>query len=345
MQSLSQSEATLQHLATPGKGILAADESGPTIGKRFAALRIETTEAQRQAWRDLLVTTTGINEFIAGIILHEETLHQNTLEGIPFPEKLAALGIVPGIKVDLGLTQLPGTDGEQVTQGLDGLAERLAGFYARGARFAKWRAVYSVSDRLPSALAIHVNADGLARYAALCQACDIVPIVEPEVLLDGSHTLSQCAQATEAVLHAVFEALYRHHVAPERIVLKPSMVLSGKSCPQRAAIEAVAEATLTVLKRTVPAAVPTINFLSGGQTSEEATAHLNAMHVLAGDSLPWHLSYSYARALQEYAMQTWQGNNSNVARAQQVFYQRARLNSLAAQGRYTPSMEKESSAA
>jgi len=345
MQSASTLDTTIQKLATPGKGILAADESGPTIGKRFAALKIDTTEAMRQTWRDLLVTTPQINEFIAGVILFDETLHQKTLDGTPFPKKLEQLGILPGIKVDQGLTLLPGTKDEQITQGLDKLGERLADYYAKGARFAKWRAVYNISEQTPSPLAIHANAEVLARYAGLCQANNIVPIVEPEVLLDGTHTLERSAEVSEEVLHAVFNALHLHKVSLEHMVLKPSMVISGKSCPNRAPVEAVAIATLAVLKRTVPAAVPTINFLSGGQTPEEATAHLNAMHVLSKNNLPWNLSYSYARALQEYAMQTWGGHSNQIKAAQQIFCQRARLNSLAAEGRYNIAMEKESSAA
>lgn len=345
MSFLAELNNTIRILATPGRGILAADESEATIGKRFAALKIETTEAMRRTWRDLLVTTPGISDFIAGVILFEETLYQKTQDGTPFPEKLRQLGILPGIKVDKGLTVLPNTQEEQTTQGLDRLGERLATYYADGARFAKWRAVYAISDSTPSTLAIQTNAESLARYAALCQANGIVPIVEPEVLLDGSHTLEHCAAVTESVLHAVFHALHHHGVSLEHTVLKPSMVISGKTCAKRADVNAVAAATLTVLKRTVPAAVPTINFLSGGQTSEEATAHLNAMHILSGGQLPWNLSFSYARALQEQAMKAWHGDASKIPAAQKVFYHRARLNSLASEGRYTEALENESSAA
>lgn len=337
-------DTTIQHLSQPGKGILAADESGATVGKRFAALGIESTEDTRRAWRDLLITTPGINEFIAGVILFDETLHQNALDGTPFPKKLEQLGILPGIKVDQGLTLLPNTPNDQITQGLDKLDERLADYFKKGARFAKWRAVYAISENTPSQLAIKANAEALARYAALCQKNQIVPIVEPEVLLDGAHTIEQCAIVSEKVLHALFHALYRHGVQLEHTILKPAMVISGKECAKRADVNTVAATTVQILRRTVPAAIPTINFLSGGQTSEEATAHLNAMHRLKV-TLPWNLSYSYARALQDLAMKTWGGQTKNVAAAQQAFYHRAKLNSLAAKGQYQPTMEKENSLA
>ncbi len=337
-------EQTINKLAVRGKGILAADESAATIGKRFAAVGVESTEETRQTYRDMLITTPGINEFIAGVILFEETLHQKTLDGTPFPEKLMKLGILPGIKVDKGLTILPNTTDEQVTQGLDGLSERLAEYKKKGASFAKWRAVYQISANTPSQLAIDTNAECLARYAALCQAHGIVPIVEPEVLIDGDHTLERCAEVTEPVLQAVFDALQRHKVKLEYIILKPSMVISGKKCATKASVEQVAKATLTTLRRHVPSAVPTINFLSGGQSSEEATAHLNAMNALSAH-LPWNVSYSYARALQDYAMKIWQGVDKNIPAAQKAFYQRAKLNSLAATGKYAESMEKEASIA
>ena len=335
---------TVNQLATKGKGILAADESAATITKRFAAVNTESTEQTRRTYRDLLITTPNINEFIAGVILFEETLNQTTLDGTPFPEKLNKLGILAGIKVDKGLVALPNTTNEQMTQGLDGLAERLVEYKKKGASFAKWRAVYTISATTPSALAIHTNAEGLAQYAAICQANGIVPIVEPEVLIDGDHTIERCKEVSEAVLHAVFHALYKHGVKLEHIVLKPSMVINGKACPTKATAEQVAEATLTVLRRTVPAAVPTINFLSGGQSSEDATANLNAMNA-SSPHLPWNVSYSYARALQDYAMKTWHGDNKNIPAAQQAFYRRAKLNSLAALGKYTHAMEKETSVA
>ncbi len=341
---LNELESTIKQLAAHGKGILAADESSPTITKRFAAVNVESTEETRRAYRDMLISTPGINEFIAGIILFEETLNQKAMDGTPFAEKLKKLGIVPGIKVDKGLVILPNTFDEQITQGLDGLAERLIDYKAKGARFAKWRAVYAISDHLPSMLAIKANAECLARYAAICQANGIVPIVEPEVLIDGTHTLQRSAEVSEQVLNAVFRALKRHKVRLEYIVLKPSMVINGKSCPVKASAEDVAKATVTVLKRTVPAAVPTINFLSGGQSSEEATANLNAMNALFGH-LPWNVSYSYARALQDKPMKLWHGDNQQVKTAQQAFHHRAKLNSLASVGKYTASMEKEATVA
>lgn len=342
MNIINELEETSQKLAAKGKGILAADESSGTITKRFAALNIESTAETRRTYRDLLITTPGIHEFIAGVILFEETLNQNTLDGTPFPEKLKKLGILPGIKVDKGLVILPNTRDEQITQGLDGLAERLAEYKQKGACFAKWRAVYAISATTPSQLAIRSNAEVLARYAALCQAAGIVPIVEPEVLIDGDHTLERCAEVTAPVLHSVFNALYEHKVSLEHIVLKPSMVISGKKCAQQATVEQVAQATLTILRRTVPAAVPTINFLSGGQAPEHATAHLNAMNNLMS-SRPWNISYSYARALQDYAMKAWAGEKNNISAAQKAFYRRAKLNSLAALGKYTQAMESETS--
>lgn len=339
MSIISELDATIKHIATRGKGILAADESTPTITKRFQAVGIESTEATRQAYREMLMTTPGISQFIAGVILFEETLNQKTSSGKPFPDVLKSLGILPGIKVDKGLVHLANTTDEQVTQGLDGLPERLAEYKAKGACFAKWRAVYAISGNTPSKLAIKTNAEVLARYAAICQNVGIVPIVEPEVLIDGDHTLARCEEVSEPVLHAVFNALYKHKVSLEHIILKPSMVISGKACTHKASVADVASATLRVLRRTVPGAVPTINFLSGGQSSEQATAHLNAMNQ-AGN-LPWNLSYSYARALQDYAMKTWQGKTANVEAAQKAFYKRAKLNSLAATGKYTEAMEKE----
>lgn len=339
MTIINELEATISQLAKRGKGILAADESTATIGKRFQALGIECTEDSRRDYRETLMTTAGINQFVAGVILFEETLNQKTSQGTPFPEALAKLGIVPGVKVDKGLVVLANTDNENITQGLDGLPERLADYKAKGARFAKWRAVYNISATTPSPLAIETNAEILARYAAICQAQGIVPIVEPEVLIDGDHTLARCEAVSEPVLHAVFNALYRHKVKLEYIVLKPSMVINGKACAQKASPQEVAAATLRVLRRTVPGAVPTINFLSGGQSPEQATANLDAMNKMG--PLPWNLSYSYARALQDYCMKTWQGAAKNVPAAQTAFYKRAKLNSLAATGEYTESMEKD----
>lgn len=331
--------ATVKKLTTRGKGILAADESTPTITKRFEANGISSTEDTRRAYREMLITTPSFNEFVSGVILFEETLNQKTSQGITFPELLKKLDVLAGIKVDKGLVKQPGTLNEDITQGLDGLAERLVEYKAKGASFAKWRSVYNISGNTPSQLAIETNAEVLARYAAICIANGIVPIVEPEVLIDGEHTLARCEEISLPVLQAVFAALNRHKVCLEHIVLKPSMVINGKACTQKASVKDVAEATIRVLKRTVPAAVPTINFLSGGQSSEQATAHLNAMNQLG--NLPWNVSFSYARALQDYCMKTWKGDAKNVAAAQKDFYKRAKLNSLAAQGEYREAMEKD----
>jgi fructose-bisphosphate aldolase class I len=336
-------ETTINKLSAAGKGILAADESTPTITKRFEAVGITSSEDTRRDYREMLITTPNISDYIAGVILFEETLNQKTSTGMPFPELLMKHGILPGIKVDKGLALIPNTKDEQFTQGLDGLAERLAEYKKKGAMFAKWRAVYTISETTPSPLAIKTNADGLASYAALCQAAGIVPIVEPEILIDGDHTIERCAEVSEEVLHAVFNALHKHKVKLEYIVLKPSMVISGKKCASQATPEQVGKMTVSILKRTVPAAVPTINFLSGGQSSEQATANLQAMNALG--NIPWHLSYSYARALQDYTMKIWHGDSKNVVAAQQNFLNRAKLNSLASAGKYSASMEKETSLA
>lgn len=339
MSIMHELQSTIQKIAVPGKGILAADESTPTITKRFQAAGIESNEDNRRAYREMLITSPNCNQYIAGIILYEETLNQKTSQGIPFPEALQKLNILTGIKVDKGLVHLANTSDENVTQGLDGLPERLADYKTKGACFAKWRAVYAISKNTPSPLLIATNAEVLARYAAICQELGIVPIVEPEVLIDGDHDLAQCEEVSAPVFHAVFEALNRHRVKLEYMILKPSMVISGKACTQKASVEDVAKATIRVLKQTVPAAVPTINFLSGGQTSEEATAHLNAMNLLG--PLPWNVSFSYARALQDDAMKIWKGQAKNLAAAQKAFSKRAMLNSLAALGKYTAAMEKE----
>lgn len=330
---------TISALSARGKGILAADESTPTITKRFQAVGIESNEDTRRAYREMLINAPGFNQYVAGVILFEETLNQTTSKGVPFAQALKELGVLAGIKVDKGLVHLANTVNENVTQGLDGLPERLAEYKAKGASFAKWRATYAISSTTPSQLAIDTNAEVLARYAAICQEAGIVPIVEPEVLIDGEHTIEQCEAASLPVFQAVFDALYRHKVKLEYIVLKPSMVISGKSSPQKATVAQVAEATVRVLRRTVPGAVPTINFLSGGQSSEQATAHLSLMNQTT--NLPWNVSFSYARALQDYAMKTWQGQSANVEAAQKAFIKRARLNSLAAKGEYKESMEKE----
>jgi fructose-bisphosphate aldolase class I len=331
--------ATIARIVQPGKGIVAADESTPTITKRFKAVGIESNEETRRAYRTLLFTTKGVGDFVAGFILYEETLGQKTDDGTSLPDVLVKQSILPGIKVDKGTTALPNADGDLITQGLDGLAERLKEYKAKGARFAKWREVYGITDRNPTPLGIEANAEVLARYAAICQAEGIVPIVEPEVLIDGDHTLERCHEVSEAVLSAVFRALSRHRVSLEGMVLKPSMVLPGKEHPPKASPETVAAATLEVLRRTVPAAVPTINFLSGGQSPEEATANLNAMNVMAPDA-PWVLSFSYARALQDPPMKLWAGRAENVSAAQRAFYQRLKMNSLARDGKYRVELEK-----
>lgn len=332
---------TMSKLTVKSKGILAADESTATITKRFQSIGIECNEETRRTYREMLMTSPEFNQFIAGVILFEETLNQKTSKGIPFPELLKNMGVLPGIKVDKGLVHLTNSLDENVTQGLDGLAERLLEYKSKGACFAKWRAVYTISDQTPSTLAIKTNAEVLARYAAICQEQGIVPIVEPEVLIDGTHTIDRCAEVSENVLRTVFATLCDQKVILERIVLKPSMVISGKACTQKASVQEVADTTIHILRRTVPAAVSTINFLSGGQTPEQATAHLNAMNLFK--QLPWNLSFSYARALQDTCMKVWQGQAKNIPAAQQAFYKRAKLNSLATLGQYTEAMEKEES--
>lgn len=331
-------QATITAITQPGKGILAADESLPTITKRFNAVGIDATEENRRIYRALLFTTPGADECLGGVILFEETLGQCADDGTPLPQLLARRGIVPGIKVDKGTTVLPGAPGDLITQGLDGLAERVKAYKAQGARFAKWREIYGVTDSNPTPLGIAANAEVLARYAAICQGEGIVPIVEPEVLIDGDHTMERCRDVSEAVLHAVFDAMHRHRVLLEGMILKPSMVLPGKGHPPKASPQQVAAATVTVLRRTVPAAVPTINFLSGGQDPEEATANLNAMNVMFPNA-PWVLSFSYARALQDPVMRTWAGRAENVPAAQTAFAHRLRMNGLARQGKWRPEME------
>ena len=338
MANETELQATIAKIVEPGKGILAADESLPTITKRFKAVGIESTDETRRAYRSLLFTTPGAEAFLSGVILFEETLAQKADDGTPLPHVLADRGILPGIKVDKGTTALPGAPGDLVTQGLDGLAERLKAYKAQGARFTKWREVYGITDANPTPLGVAANAEVLARYAAICQEQGLVPIVEPEVLIDGDHTLERCFAVCEDVLHAVFDALHRHRVIPECIILKPSMVLPGKEHASKAKPEEVAAATLKVLRRTVPASVPTINFLSGGQGPEEATANLNAINA-QDPRAPWVLSFSFARALQDPVMHGWAGRAGNVASAQQAFHHRLRMNGLARQGKWTPAME------
>jgi fructose-bisphosphate aldolase, class I len=326
-------------MVAPGKGILAADESHPTIKKRFDAIGVENTENHRRAYREMLFTAPGIEEAIGGVILFDETLRQQTAAGVPFCELLAGRGIVPGIKVDGGAKQLAGFPGETVTEGLDGLRKRLEEYRSLGAGFAKWRAVISVGEGIPSAFCIEANAHALARYAALCQEADIVPIVEPEVLMDGDHDLAQCEAVTGAVLLEVFAALARHRVSLEGMILKPNMVVAGQDCRRRPSIEEAAQATVRCLRRYVPAAVPGIAFLSGGQSEEEATAHLNAMNALGPQ--PWELSFSYGRALQASALKAWGGDAGRLDAGATAFAHRARMNHLARSGEYRPALESE----
>jgi fructose-bisphosphate aldolase class I len=320
------------------KGVLAADESGPTIKKRFDAVKVESTEESRRRYREILFTTEGIESSIGGVILYDETLRQATGDGTPFATLLSSRGIHPGIKVDLGAKALALFPGEKVTAGLDGLRERLAEYRQLGAKFAKWRAVILIDERdIPSSYAIHANAHALARYAALCQEADIVPIVEPEVLMDGAHGIARCEAVTSQVLTAVFAELDAHRVFLEGMLLKPNMVIAGMKCAQQASVREVAEATLRCLKRHVPPAVPGIVFLSGGQSAEDATDHLNEMNTMGPH--PWQLSFSYGRALQAPVLAAWQGQESNVAAAQRAFARRCQLNGLARSGKYARTME------
>ena len=330
-----------RELVATGKGILAADESSGTIKKRFDAIALESTEESRRAYRELLFTAPGIEAFISGVILYDETLRQRASDGRPFARVLRERGILPGIKVDLGAKPLPFAPGETVTEGLDGLRQRCAEYRELGAAFTKWRAVIDIDEAngLPSDLAIEANAHALARYAALAVEEGLVPIVEPEVLMDGAHSLATCERATERTLRRVFAALYEHRVPLEAILLKPNMVVPGKKHAQQSAPPAVAEATLRCFERCVPAAVPGIVFLSGGQSEEEATANLDAMNRLG--PLPWELSFSYGRALQASALAAWKGDPANVEAGQRSFLHRARLNGAARSGRYEPKMEKK----
>jgi fructose-bisphosphate aldolase, class I len=326
-------------MVAKNKGILAADESSGTITKRFNSIKIESTEENRRTYREMLFTAPGAADYISGVILYDETIRQKTKDGTPFPEYLAKKGIIPGIKVDTGAKPLALFKGETITEGLDGLRERLVEYYKLGARFAKWRAVIDIGDGIPTAFAIEANAQALARYAALCQENDIVPIVEPEVLMDGAHSIERCEEVTSTVLQTVFDQLFEHRIVLEGMVLKPNMVISGKKAPNRAGPEQVAEATQRVLKRHVPPAVPGIAFLSGGQSSAEATLHLSLMNK-AGP-LPWSLTFSYGRALQDDALKTWAGQAANYAAAQKEMAKRAKLNSLATTGSYSASLESQ----
>ncbi len=325
-------QQTIDDMIDEHRGILAADESSGTIAKRFAAIDVESTEENRRHYRSTLLSTPGLGDYICGVILFEETLGQRDDQGTPLPEVAWRQGIVPGIKVDKGKGPLAGSPGDLITYGLDGLADRLKIYKEQGARFAKWREVYEISHHNPSSLGLQANAEMLARYAAVCQSMGVVPIVEPEVLMDGEHDIDRCAEVTERVLHAVFHALHQHHVVLEHMILKPNMVVPGISL-RTAEPEEVAIHTLRILRRTVPAAVPSLNFLSGGQGPEEATANLNAINKLKGNA-PWQLSISYGRALQQPALHAWKGKSENDEATQQALLNRARLNSLARQGKY-----------
>ena len=335
--NLEELNRTARALVDNSRGILAADESSPTIKKRFDSIQVESTEESRRAYRDMLFTAPGVESTISGVILYEETLFQSSADGTPFPKLLASRNIIPGIKVDKGAKPLALCPGETVTEGLDGLRDRLVRYREAGARFAKWRAVIDIAEDLPTSTCIDTNAHALARYAALCQEQDIVPIVEPEVLMDGAHDIETCEEVTRATLSAVFAQLDAQGVEFEGMLLKPNMVISGAKCPQQATVQEVAEATVRTLRRYVPAAVPGIVFLSGGQSDELATAHLNAMNRLGPN--PWVLSFSYGRALQAAALKAWAGQAGNVAAGQKAFAHRAACNSAAVRGEYSAAME------
>ena len=334
--------ATAKEMVAWDKGLLAMDESNPTCNERFAKLGIPQTEAARRAYRELIVTTPGLAESLNGAILADETIRQQKQDGTPFVKALADQGIIPGIKVDAGAKALAGHPGEKVTEGLDGLRDRLVEYVRMGARFAKWRAVLSVGDGRPSLGCLEANAQALARYAAACQEVDLVPIVEPEVLMDGAHTLARCGEVTEAVLRAVFSQLYTQRVKLEGMILKPNMVLPGLSCPEQETVDEVADATVTCLLRTVPAAVPGIAFLSGGQPGELASARLSAMNARWKSRLPWALTFSFSRAIQQPALEIWRGEESNVVAAQRALAHRARCNRAARRGEYSAAMESAS---
>lgn len=330
--------ATAKEMVAPGKGILAADESSGTIKKRLASIDVESTEENRRAYRQLLFARDGIEEFISGVILFDETIRQKADDGRPFPEVLASKGIIPGIKVDKGAKPLPLHPGEQITEGLDGLRERLVEYRQLGARFAKWRAVIGIEgDLVPCEFALRANAHALARYAALCQEEDLVPIVEPEVLMDGENDIERCEEVTERTLSIVFTELLAHGVKFEGMLLKPNMVIAGKKSKKQAGVEEVAEATIRCMRRVVPPAVPGLVFLSGGQSAELATEHLNEMNRRGPH--PWQLSFSYGRALQEPSLNAWRGKTENVQKAQDVFLHRARCNGAARRGEYSAQME------
>jgi fructose-bisphosphate aldolase class I len=332
-------EGAAETMVAPGKGILAADESSGTIKKRFDAINTESTESNRRDYREMMFRATeAMRDCISGVILYDETIRQKAKDGTPMPELIAATGALPGIKVDKGTKPLPFCAGETITEGLDGLADRIKEYVGLGAKFAKWRAVYDIGPRIPSYAAVNANAQALARYAALCVEGGLVPIVEPEVLMDGAHDIDACEAATEWVLKEVYQQLYYARVPLEKTVLKPNMVIAGKKCPRQASRQEVAERTVKVLKRCVPPAVPGIAFLSGGQSDEDATAHLSLMNQLG--PLPWKLSFSYGRALQAAALKAWSGKSENVAAGQRAFAHRARMNGAATLGKWTEQLEK-----
>jgi fructose-bisphosphate aldolase class I len=337
--SRSDLEGVATAMVAKDKGLLAADESTATIAKRLDKIGSQNTEEQRRSYRELLFTTPGVAQWISGVILYDETIRQKTRDGVPFPDYLAKLGIIPGIKVDTGAKPLAGFPGETITEGLDGLRDRLIGYYKLGARFAKWRAVIDIGEGIPTRTAIEANAQALARYAGLCQEQNIVPIVEPEVLMDGAHPLERCDAVTSAVLAEVFAQLERHRIHLEGMILKPNMIIAGKKCATQATPEQVAEATVRCLQRHVPSAVPGIMFLSGGQTPAQAALHLSLMNRHA--PLPWQLSFSYGRALQDAALTAWGGKPANFAAGQKEFHKWSRLNGLARSGGYQAGMEQQ----
>jgi fructose-bisphosphate aldolase class I len=333
---------TARAMVADDKGLLAMDESNPTCNKRFAKLGIPQTEQARRAYRELIVTTPGLGESISGAILYDETIRQQKKDGTLFVKVLTDAGIIPGIKVDTGAKDLAGHPGEKITEGLDGLRDRLKEYFQMGARFAKWRAVIGVGDGIPSRGCIEANAQALARYAALCQEAGLAPVVEPEVLMAGEHTLERCGEVTEEVLRTVFRQLHAQRVMLEGMILKPNMVLPGSTCPKQETVDEVADATVRCLLRSVPAAVPGIAFLSGGQSAELASARLNAMNVRFKSRMPWALAFSFARAIQQPALEIWQGKEANVLAAQQALYHRARCNRAARRGEYSAAMERSS---
>lgn len=334
---ISELASTATQLVAPNKGILAADESNGTITKRFESIGAESTEDSRRSYREMLFTTKGAADYVSGVILYDETIRQSASDGRPFPEVLTSQGIIPGIKVDTGAKALAGSEGETITEGLDGLRDRLKEYYGLGARFAKWRAVIAIGDSIPTDYCIEANAHALGRYAALCQEAGLVPIVEPEVLMDGAHTVERCYEVTSRTLHTVYDQLFHQGVVLEGTLLKPNMVLSGKDCPTQASVEEVARETIRCLRNNVPASVPGIVFLSGGQSDELATAHLNAMNALGPQ--PWELSFSYGRALQAPALKAWKGDPANFEAGQKAYLHRAKCNGAARTGMYAPEME------